>query len=94
MQFLLHFVPFSWNVLPVFTVVYHLLSCYRHVYYAHTFSHLGSSNKSGDTPSLKGSKVSQDSDPDLGSFHAVTGLSPFSLQSLLLDSSWLDLSLI
>ena len=58
------------------------------------FSYLGSSNKSGDTPSSKGSKVNQDSDPDLGSFHAVTSLSPFFIQSLILNLSWLDLSLI
>lgn len=44
------------------------------------FSRLGSSNKSGDTPSSKGSKVNQDSDPGLGSFHAVTSLSPFFIQ--------------
>ena len=47
------------------------------------FSRLASSNKSGDTPSSKGSKVNQDSDPGLGSFHAMTSLSPFFIQKFL-----------
>lgn len=40
-RFLPHFVPISWNVLPIFIAVYHLLSSYRHVYYTVTFQSLG-----------------------------------------------------